>query len=183
MHTFWVPDKQSKMVSLKNSFSQRYSRKTWVRVVIDYTDTWFSIIVIEYLGKNDRVRETVLACSCGAQVESVEKIKRGRKSRDTVPFNSWSLDWLVCAEASPRYLEAGTCCSLPGPPSPLSSASPCPSNQPRVPVNTPLLEKSTEKWQFPWLLLQSFKWIFSYLFYWKHPTYFINQWNFVTVLF
>ena len=29
----WVPDKQSKMVSLKNSFSRRYSRKTWLRAV------------------------------------------------------------------------------------------------------------------------------------------------------
>ena len=29
----WVPDKHSKMVSLKNSYSRKYSRKTWLRAV------------------------------------------------------------------------------------------------------------------------------------------------------
>ena len=29
----WVPDKQSKMVSLKNSFLRRYSQKTWLGAV------------------------------------------------------------------------------------------------------------------------------------------------------
>ena len=39
----------------------------------------------EYLRENEKVRETVFACSYGAQVESFKQ-KKGRKSRDTVPF-------------------------------------------------------------------------------------------------
>ena len=35
----WVPDKQSKMVLLKNAFSWRYSRKTWLGAVL-YCTHW-----------------------------------------------------------------------------------------------------------------------------------------------
>ena len=41
---------------------------------------------IEYLCENEKFRETVFACSYGAQVES-SKQKNGQKSRDTVPLS------------------------------------------------------------------------------------------------
>ena len=46
-------------------------------------DRRFSNIVIEYHHENEKVRETVLAQSCGAKRESFEQKNRGRKSRDT----------------------------------------------------------------------------------------------------
>ena len=42
-------------------------------IVVDFTDLRFSNFVIEYLGKNEKDREYILACSCGAQVESFEQ--------------------------------------------------------------------------------------------------------------
>ena len=54
-----------------------------VRVVLDYADTGFSNFAIKYLRENEKVRETVFACSYGAQVESFKQIKF-IKSRDTV---------------------------------------------------------------------------------------------------
>ena len=48
-----------------------------------------SNFVIEYLCKNKKVRETVLASSSGVQVESFEHKNRGRKSRDTVPLTNF----------------------------------------------------------------------------------------------
>ena len=41
----------------------------------------------EYLRENEKVRETVFACSYGAQVESFKQKKNGQKSRDTVPLS------------------------------------------------------------------------------------------------
>ena len=41
-----------------------------VGVVIDYADTQFSNFAIEYLHENEKVCETVLACSYGSQIES-----------------------------------------------------------------------------------------------------------------
>ena len=46
-----------------------------VRVVLDYADTGFSNFAIEYLRENEKVRETVFACSYGAQVESFKQKK------------------------------------------------------------------------------------------------------------
>ena len=39
---------------------------------------------MEYLRENEKVRETVFACSYGAQVEYFKQ-KNGQKSRETVP--------------------------------------------------------------------------------------------------
>ena len=47
----------------------------------------------EYLRENEKVRETVFACSYGAQVESFKQ-KNGQKSRDT-----------VLLRASPEFLQ------------------------------------------------------------------------------
>ena len=46
--------------------------------------TWTHVFR-EYLRENKKVRETVVACSYGAQVESFKQ-KDGQKSRDTVPL-------------------------------------------------------------------------------------------------
>ena len=45
----------------------------------------------EYLRENKKVRETVFACSYGAQVESFKQ-KNGQKSRDTVPLSLEGVD-------------------------------------------------------------------------------------------
>ena len=42
---------------------------------------------IKYFCENEKVSETVFACSYGAQVESLKKEKNSQKPRDTVPFN------------------------------------------------------------------------------------------------
>ena len=39
----------------------------------EYPNTRFSNVVIEYLPENEKFRETVLAWSCGSQVESFEQ--------------------------------------------------------------------------------------------------------------
>ena len=58
-------------------------------LILDYSDTQFSNFAIEYLREKERVRETVFACSYGAQVESYKQ-KNRRKSRDTVPaLKAW----------------------------------------------------------------------------------------------
>ena len=46
-----------------------------VLVVVDYGDTRFSNIAIEYLNKNEKVRETVFASLYRAQVESFKQKK------------------------------------------------------------------------------------------------------------
>ena len=43
----------------------------------------------EYLRENEKVCETVFACSYGAQVESFKQ-KKGQQSRDTVPLKNCS---------------------------------------------------------------------------------------------
>ena len=45
-------------------------------VVVDYAYDGFFIFAIEYLRENEKVRETVFACSYGAQVESFKQIKK-----------------------------------------------------------------------------------------------------------
>ena len=57
-----------------------------VCVVIDYADTQLLNFAIKYLLENEKVCETIFACSYGAQVESVMQNNSGRKSRDTVPI-------------------------------------------------------------------------------------------------
>ena len=42
---------------------------------------------IKYLCKNEKVCETIFACSHGAQVESFKQKNNGRKSRDIVPLS------------------------------------------------------------------------------------------------
>ena len=49
-----------------------------VRIVVDF--------IIKYLRENEKVRETIFACSYGAQVESFKQ-KIGQNFCDTVPFN------------------------------------------------------------------------------------------------
>ena len=39
----------------------------------DYADTWFPNFAIEYLHEDEKVHETVFACSYGAQVKSVKQ--------------------------------------------------------------------------------------------------------------
>ena len=51
------------------------------------TLTTLTHIFREYLRENEKVSETVFACSYGAQVESLKKEKNSQKPRDTVPFN------------------------------------------------------------------------------------------------
>ena len=51
-----------------HGFAKIFVKKTCVRVVVNYTDIQFSNLVIKHLRENEKVRETVLACSCGAQV-------------------------------------------------------------------------------------------------------------------
>ena len=62
-----------------------------VRVVIDYVDMWFSNFAIEYLCENEKDRNTIFACSYGAQVESFKQKLNCQKSRDTVPLTLLSL--------------------------------------------------------------------------------------------
>ena len=50
-----------------------------VRVVVDYANTLFSNTVIKYLRENEKVLETILACSS-------ENKNEGRKSRDPMPL-------------------------------------------------------------------------------------------------
>ena len=50
-----------------------------VRVVVDYANTVFSNTVIKYLRENEKVLETILACSS-------ENKNEGRKSRDPMPL-------------------------------------------------------------------------------------------------
>ena len=42
---------------------------------------------IKYLCKNEKVCETIFACSHGFQVESFKQKNNGRKSRDIVPLS------------------------------------------------------------------------------------------------
>ena len=53
--------------------------------VVNYTGRQISNFAINYLRKNEKVRETVFACSYGAQVQSFKQ-NNGRKSRDIVPL-------------------------------------------------------------------------------------------------
>ena len=53
--------------------------------VVNYTDMQISSFAIDYLHKNEKVRETVFACPYGAQVQSFKQ-NNGRKSRDIVPL-------------------------------------------------------------------------------------------------
>ena len=48
-------------------WKQRYLKKnSGVCVIIYYQDTGFSIFTIEYLCENEKVHETIVACSYGA---------------------------------------------------------------------------------------------------------------------
>ena len=60
-------------------------KKLLVSIVADYADTRLSNFALAYLRENEKVRDTVVACSYGAQVESFKQ-KNGRKSRNTVPL-------------------------------------------------------------------------------------------------
>ena len=51
-----------------------------------YVNTQFSNFVIECLPENQKVSKTILACLCGAQVQSFKQ-KIVKKSRETVPLN------------------------------------------------------------------------------------------------
>ena len=60
--------------------------KLHFRIVIGYGNTQFSSFVIECLPENQKVSKTILACLCGAQVQSFKQ-KIVKKSRETVPLN------------------------------------------------------------------------------------------------
>ena len=64
--------------------------KLHVWVVVDYAETRFLNFVIKYLCENEKIRETVLGCSFGAQVKSFVQNNISRKSRDTVSFSTKS---------------------------------------------------------------------------------------------
>ena len=55
-------------------------KKSGVRVVVDYADTRFSNFANEYLRENEKFRETVFACSYGAQVKFVKPKKASKIS-------------------------------------------------------------------------------------------------------
>ena len=60
-----------------------------VRVVVDSADTGLFIVAVEYLRKNEKVRETVFACSYGAySMKNLLGGKIGIKFCVTVPLNS-----------------------------------------------------------------------------------------------
>ena len=93
------PYQKAKTVSRIFSFSRRYSRKTCARVVVTTLTTWPRTgkqrrgqAIIEICDRislqNQKVRETVLPCSYGAQVESFKQKNDGRKSRDNVHLSS-----------------------------------------------------------------------------------------------
>ena len=72
---------------VQDSASQFWSQLTKIFFLnfVDYAETRFSNFASKYLRKNEKVRETVFACSCGAQVEYFMQ-KKLLKSRDTVPL-------------------------------------------------------------------------------------------------
>ena len=58
-----------------------------VREVVDYEDTHISNFVIEYLDENEKACNIAFACcSYGAEVESFQQLKKGRRSRDQKMF-------------------------------------------------------------------------------------------------
>ena len=77
-------------------------------------DTRISNFVIKYLRKNKIGRETFLAYSNGAQVESFEQHKnRDKKSRATVPLttklkdsktNSWNSSFIITKSLATNYV-------------------------------------------------------------------------------
>ena len=74
--------------SINNLTIRKYlylKKKLLVSIVADYADTRLSNFALAYLRENKKVRDTVVACSYGAQVESFKQ-KNGRKSRNTVPL-------------------------------------------------------------------------------------------------
>ena len=76
--------------NLKIWKSPYLKKKSGVHIVVDYAeDTRFSNFAIEYLCKNEKLHETVYACSFGAQIESFKPKKYDRKSRDAVPLMCW----------------------------------------------------------------------------------------------
>ena len=48
-------------------------KKLLVSIVADYADTRLSNFALAYLRENEKVRDTVVACSYGAQVESFKQ--------------------------------------------------------------------------------------------------------------
>ena len=61
----WALLDQENTVSRNYLFSRRYSRKMYVRTVVYYVETRISNFVNEYLRKNEKVHETVVAGSYG----------------------------------------------------------------------------------------------------------------------
>ena len=62
----------------------KYEKKNLhVSVVVDCTN-----FAIEYLRENEEFRESIFACSYGAQVEYFQQKNNGTKSRETVPLIS-----------------------------------------------------------------------------------------------
>ena len=57
-------------------------KNSGVSIVVDYADTGFSNFAIEYLRENEKVRETVFACSYGTQ--NLLSQTNCQKSRETV---------------------------------------------------------------------------------------------------
>ena len=75
IEAIWAPNKQSKMVLLKNSFSRRYSRNQWLRAVLACAESNFSNFKFEYLRENKFLRKTILVCLSGAQMGSIKENK------------------------------------------------------------------------------------------------------------
>ena len=55
--------------------------------MLAYVESIFLNFKFEYLGENQFLRKTILACLSGAQMGSIHEKNRGRKYRDTAPLN------------------------------------------------------------------------------------------------
>ena len=89
INSTWAPYEHAKTVSRNFSLLQRYSSKpSGVCVVVDYAERWFSNFVIEYLRENKKGLRNYFCLFIRGPRSNLLSKKYGRKSRDTVPFNS-----------------------------------------------------------------------------------------------
>ena len=71
--------------------------------MLAWAESNFSNFKFEYLLKNEFLRKTILACSSGAQMGSINK--KGRKSCDTAPLNQrfWQAEIVALKIPSHKY--------------------------------------------------------------------------------
>ena len=68
-----------------------------VRLVFDYPDTWISL---EYLRKNEKVRETLFACSYGDKVERLQQQEKMSQISWHCPLNLKHNLFCVCTNTN-----------------------------------------------------------------------------------